>query len=160
MFRTGDRVRVRCDNHERTEGGSAVHSYEYGYIETIDDTRTHAVVLLDDDLNPRRVELVLVSTIDIATLELCLDGNTVGRSGSDEAAVRDELVVLWQDEAEQAGIDIERIVPLAAGTRADLDTWALAELHAGGVRFLLRARFDRTSPQTVRVHAVPHYPEN
>ena len=33
-----------------------------------------------------------------------------------------------------------------------------AELHAGGVRFLLQARF-AVSPPTVHVHAVPHYPQ-
>ncbi|MEI7993137.1 MAG: hypothetical protein WCH93_12025, partial [Actinomycetota bacterium] len=70
-----------------------------------------------------------------------------------------ELIVLWQAEAEQAGIDVERLVALPTGSRADLDTWALAELYAGGVRFLLRARF-AVAPPTVHVHAVPHYPQN
>lgn len=155
MLRAGDRVRVR----RQSDPAQLTYSYEYGYVESIDDTRTNAVVLLDDDLTPRRVALVMVSPVDIATLELCLDADRFERSGG-ETALRDELVVLWQDEAEQAGLDIERLVPLPTGSTAGLDTWALAELHAGGVRFLLRARFAPAPPRLIHVHAAPHYPEN
>lgn len=155
MLRAGDRVRVRCD----APTDHPIVSYQYGYLESIDDTRTHAVILLDDDLTPQEVSLLSVSPVDIATLELCLDADRLHRSGG-ETALRDELVVLWQDEAEQAGLDIERLVPLPTGSTAGLDTWALAELQAGGVRFLLRARFAPAPPRLIHVHAAPHYPEN
>ena len=155
MLRVGDRVRVRAD----ATPGEPIVSYQYGYVESIDDTRTHAVILLDDDLTPQQVSVVRVSPVDIATLELCLDAELLKRSGS-ETALRDELVVLWQDEAEQAGLDIERLVPLPAGATAGLGTWALAELQAGGVRFLLRARFAPAPPRLIHVDAAPHYPEN
>jgi len=153
MFRTGDRVRV---TRKSPEGAPA---FEYGFLERIDDGRTHAVVLLDDELSPQRVALADIAPIEIATVELCIDTNNMETAPSGEPALRDELIVLWQAEAEQAGIDVESLVALPTGSRADLDTWALAELHAGGVRFLLRARF-AVSPPTVHVHAVPHYPQN
>jgi len=153
MFRTGDRVRVTRRSPEGTP------AFEYGFLERIDDGRTHAVVLLDDDLRPQRVALADIAPIEIATVELCIDTKNMETAPAGEPALRDELVVLWQAEAEQAGIDIERLVALPTGSRADLATWALAELHAGGVRFLLRARFS-ASPPSVHVHAEPHYPQN
>ena len=153
MFRTGDRVRVT----RRSPDGA--HVFEYGFLERIDSGRTHAIVLLDDELSPQRVALADIAPIAIATVELCIDTNHMETAPSGEPALRDELVVLWQAEAEQAGINVESLIILPMGSRAGLDTWALAELHAGGVRFLLRARFT-VAPPTVHVHAVPHYPLN
>jgi hypothetical protein len=154
MLRTGDRVRVQ----QRGEDGIPV--YRYGYLDRLDAARTTAIVFLDDDIRATRVPVSDVSTIGITTVELCVDTVDLFRQLAHESALRERLVARWRDEAERAGLAIEGLVALAEGVHADFDTWALAELHAGGKRFLLRARFGCEPRRLIHVHALPHYGDN
>ena len=153
MLRTGDRVRVRCSDGD-------VIAFRYGYVERIVSARTHALVFLDDEIRARHVPVddivpVHVSTVDVFIADALLDRGTLP-----ESTVRRELIRRWGWEADDAGLDVEGVIALGEGAYADLDTWALAELNAGGAHYLLRAHFGCSEPRTVHIHAVPHYPAN
>lgn len=153
MLRTGDRVRVRS-------GDGDVMAYRYGYVDRIVASRTHALVFLDDEIRARHVPLDDIVPVHVTTVDVYLHTDLLERNVHPESAVRRELIRRWGWEADDAGLDVECVVGLADGAYADLDTWALAELDAGGVHYLLRARFDASAPGVVHVHAVPHYPTN
>jgi hypothetical protein len=64
---------------------------------------------------------------------------------------------MWQAEAEQAGLDVDALhpvgTPLGAGLRDANDSWALAEMTAGGEQYIVRAVTSPIEPGLVRVRA-------
>lgn len=146
-FRAGDRVRVR-----RT-GDDGLPLYQYGFVGGIASPEGPALVMLDDELGPEVVPLEDLQTIAVTTLDLCLHGTDL----YDDAALRRGLVAMWHAEADQAGIAVENLVIMGEGVRDDIGSWALAELSAGGERFVLRASVLANDPDMVHVRAVPHH---
>jgi len=146
-FRTGDRVRVRRE----TEDGLPL--FQYGFVGGVAAPDGPAIVLLDDELGPEVVPFEDIQPIEVTTLELCLPGLDLCH----DAALRRGLVAMWQAEAEQAGLAIECLEPMGDGVRDDVGSWALAQLQAGGERFVLRACLEMTEPQTVHVRATAHH---
>jgi len=153
MLRTGDRVRVRCSDGDVTAS-------RYGYIDRIVASRTHAFVFLDDEIRARHVPVVDIVPVHVSTVDVYIADELLQRGEVPESAVRGELIRRWGWEADDAGLNLEGLVTLGDGTYADLDTWALAELNAGGAHYLLRAHFGCSTPRIVHIHAVPHYPGN
>jgi hypothetical protein len=146
-FRTGDRVRVRRE----TEDGLPL--YCYGFVGALAGPDGPVTVLLDDELGPEIVPLSELQPIGVTTLELCLPGLDLCH----DAELRRGLVAMWQAEADQAGLAIEHLEPMGDGVRDDVGSWALAQLHAGGERFVLRACVEMNEPQSVHVRATPHH---
>lgn len=153
MLRTGDRVRVRCAD------GDVIVS-RYGYIDRIVASRTHAFVFLDDEIRARHVPVDNIVPVHVSTVDVFIADELLQRGTTPESAVRNELIRRWGWEADDAGLDLEDLIALDDGSYADLDTWALAELDAGGAHYLLRAHFGCSHPRVVHVHALPHYPGN
>ena len=145
-FRAGDRVRVR------REGDDGLPQFCYGFIGSLAGPSGPATVLLDDELGPAVVVLTDIESIEVTTVELCLPGNDLCHDG----ALRRGLVAMWQAEADQAGLAVEDLVAKGDGVRDDVGSWALAELRAGGERFVLRASLVGTDPDMVHVRAVPY----
>lgn len=153
-LRKGDRVRVLCVD------GTGAPSYQYGYLESIETCRTVATVIVDHALQPWRVAIEHVAAVGMTTVELCLDSNSLFRSIGNDAALRSDLVKRWLAEAEEAGLDLEEVSPLGDTVHAGLGIWPLADVRSGGSRFLLQIELGAGQPGVVRVHAVPHYPNN
>lgn len=146
-FRAGDRVRVRCT------GDDGLPLFQYGFVDCIDGPRGPAIVLLDDELGAKVVAVDDLEHIAVTTLELCLHGMDLYH----DAGLRRGLVAMWHAEADQAGIAVENLVLMGEGVRDDIGSWALAELCAGGERFVLRASVLANDPDMVHVRAVPHH---
>ena len=156
-WQPGDRVRV---SHDDSDG---LPEYLYGFIEELSEASDAAVVLLDDEIRPVRVRLSDLAPIGITTVELSLDSHDLCRSLDADAAQRKGLVSMWQAEADQAGLAVERIVPLGAdgsGLHDDIDGWSLAEVHAGGEHFLLRATCQGPDRDVVHLRAVVRHWES
>jgi hypothetical protein len=145
-FRVGDRVKVRL------EGDDGLPLVQYGFVGGVATPDGPALVLLDDELGSEVVPLCDIEPIEVTTLELCLPGTDL----CGDNALRRGLVVMWQAEAEQAGLAVENVVPMGDGVLDDVGSWALAELWAGGERFVLRASMLANDPDMVHVRAVPH----
>lgn len=142
-YRPGDRVRVV------TTGDDGLPLVRYGCVGGMAGRDGPVVVMLDgelggDVLDPSEVELVTVTR-----LELCLSGDDL----MDDDGLRRGLVGLWCAEADAAGLDIEALHPLAETLRDSSDSWALAELTAGGEHYVLRALRTPNEPGTVRLRA-------
>ena len=146
-FRAGDRVRVR-----RT-GDDGLPLFRYGFVGGIATPEGPAIVMLDDELGPEVVPIDDLETIGVTTLELCLHGMDL----YNDAGLRRGLVAMWHAEADQAGIAVENLIMMGEGVRDDIGSWALAELCAGGERFVLRASVLANDPDMVHVRAVPHH---
>jgi len=125
---------------------------QYGFVGGVAGPDGPAMVLLDDELGPEVVALADIEAIGVTTLELRLAGTDLCQ----DSALRRGLVAMWQAEAEQAGLAVEGLVPMGDGVRDDVGSWALAELHAGGERFVLRASVIVDDPGMVHVRATPH----
>jgi len=124
----------------------------YGFVDEVAGPDGPAVVLLDDELGPVMVPLHELEPIEVTTLELCLPGTDLCQ----DSALRRGLVAMWQAEADQAGIAVEHLVPIGDGVCDNLGSWALADLSAGGERFVLRASLIMHDPGMVHVRATPH----
>jgi hypothetical protein len=145
-FRTGDRVRLT-----RT-GDDGFPLVSYGFIGGIARPDGPAMVLLDDEVGHVVAEFDDLELIEVSTLELRLPGPDLCQNRE----LRRGLVAMWQAEADAAGFAVEHVVPLGDGVRDDVGSWALAELSAGGERFVLRASLLMDDPGTVHVRATPH----
>lgn len=146
-FRAGDRVRVR------RAGDDGLPFHQYGFVGGVAGPDGPAMVLLDDELGPVPIPLHDIEPIEVTTLELCLPDTDLCHDG----ALRRGLVAMWQAEAEQAGLALEQVVPMGDGVRDDVGSWALAELWAGGERFVLRASLLAHDPECLHVRATPYH---
>lgn len=143
-FTPGDRVRHECVDDD---GLPLVY---YGFVDEVRDDGT-VIVLLDVELGYVPVHVDELQPVDVTTVELLLDG----RDLVDDPELRRGLVSLWQAEADDAGLDIDAVhaVESCTGRCNQQERWCLAELEAGGERYVLRAEQAVGAAFMVRVHA-------
>lgn len=143
-FSPGDRVRHEAVDHD---GLPLVH---YGFVDEVREDGS-VVVLLDVELGCVPVLASELLPVEVTTVELVLDGQDL----VDDPELRRGLVALWQAEADDAGLEIDsvHILETCAGRCNQQERWCLAELEAGGERYVLRAEQVIGAAFMVRVHA-------
>lgn len=139
----GDRVRVE------TMGDDGFPVVKYGFVGGVTGTEGPVVVMLDGELGGDIVELCHVQPVSVTNVELRLGGDDL----MTDPSLRRGLVALWHAEAEQAGLDVDSLHALGDGLRDSNDSWALAELVAGGEQYVVRAFHLPNEPDIVRVRA-------
>jgi hypothetical protein len=146
-FRPGDRVRIE------TTADDGLPLVKYGFVGGAAGTEGPVVVMLDGELGGDVIDLSHVQLVSITNVELCLDGSDL----MNDPELRRGLVALWHAEADTAGLDVDGLNPLGQpvgdGLRDSNDSWALAELVAGGERYVVRAFRLPNEPDIVRVRA-------
>jgi len=109
--------------------------------------------MLVGELNGDLRDLSQIQPVTITTVELCLTGNDL----INEPDLRRGLVALWHAEADSAGLDVDALHPLGGpdgdGLRDSSESWALAELMAGGEQYVVRAFQLPNEPDLVRIRA-------
>jgi hypothetical protein len=145
MLSSGDRVRVT------SVGDDGLPLVRYGFVGGIASPQGPVVVMLDGELGGDVFELCDVQPVSITNVELCLAGDDL----MDDPDLRRGLVHLWHAEADSAGLDVDSLHPLGhgIGLRDSNDSWALAELVAGGEQYVVRAFHLPNEPDVVRVRA-------
>jgi hypothetical protein len=151
MFRPGDRVRVE------TTGDDGLPLVRYGFVGGLAAPRVagseNAVsVMLDGDLAAAVIPRCRIQVVSITNVELCLSGSDL----MSEPSLRRGLLALWHAEADSAGLDVDGVHPLGDGLRDSGDSWALAEMVAGGEHYVIRAYQSPGDPDTVHVRADPN----
>ncbi len=140
----GDRVRVV------TTGDDGFPVVRYGFVGGLAGSQGPVMVMLDGELGGDVVALEHVEPVSVTTIELRLSGHDLML----DPLLRRGLLSLWHAEADTAGIDVDSLHPLGEeGLRDSSDSWALAELMAGGEQYVVRAFCLPNDPQTVRVRA-------
>jgi hypothetical protein len=142
-FAAGDRVRYEC------EGDDGLPLVRYGFVGGVAASGGPVVVMLDGELNGDVVNRAQLQPVTVTTVELCLHGADL----VDEPELRRGLVSLWHAEADTAGLDIDSMRPIGDGECDAPGGWCLAELRAGGERYLLRAVQLPHEPEMVRIRA-------
>lgn len=142
-FSQGDRIRYVCT------GDDGFPLVRYGFIGGIAASHGPVVVMLDGEIAGDVVNVDQVQPVTVTTVELLLHGTDL----IDEAELRRGLVSLWHAEADTAGLDIDSLHPFGDGECDAPGGWCLAELHAGGERYVLRAVQCDREPDIVRVRA-------
>ena len=143
MFSPGDRIRYEC------EGDDGLPLVRYGFIGGVAATGGPVVVMLDGELGGDVVNVAQVQPVTILTVELVLHGTDL----IDEPELRRGLVSLWNAEADTAGLDVDALHLFGDGECDSPGGWCLAELHAGGDRYVLRAVQLPHEPEMVRIRA-------
>lgn len=143
MFRPGDRIRVECVDDD------GLPLVRYGFVGGVAGTNGPVVVMLDGELGGDILDVAVLQHVTITTVELCLNGSDL----MTEPLLRRGLVALWHAEADSAGLDVDSLHPLGDGLRDSSDSWALAELVAGGEQYVVRAFHVPNEPELVRVRA-------
>ncbi|MEI7546870.1 MAG: hypothetical protein WCK21_02260 [Actinomycetota bacterium] len=142
-FSPGDRIRYECD------GDDGLPLVRYGFIGGIAATGGPVVVLLDGEIGGDVVNVTQVQPVTVTTVELLLHGTDL----IDVPELRRGLVSLWSAEADTAGLDIDALHLHGDGECDSPGGWCLAELIAGGERYLLRAVQLDHEPEMVRIRA-------
>jgi hypothetical protein len=142
-LRPGDRVRIE------TMADDGLPMVKYGFVGGVAGGDGPVVVMLDGELGGDVVDLCHVQLVSITNVELCLAGSDL----MNEPELRRGLVALWHAEADTAGLDVDGLHPLGDGLRDSNDSWALAELFAGGEQYVVRAFRLPNEPDVVRVRA-------
>lgn len=145
MLSPGDRIRYECT------GDDGLPLVRYGFVGGLAGSNGPVVVMLDGELGGDVVNLSDVQPVTVTTVELLLHGTDL----VDEAELRRGLMALWHAEADSAGLDIDCLRPLGDGECDAPGDWCLAELVAGGERYVLRAAQCPDEPEMVRVRAEP-----
>jgi hypothetical protein len=122
---------------------------KYGFVGGVANGDGPVVVMLDGELGGNEVDLRSVQLVSITNVELCLAGADL----MNEPELRRGLVNLWHAEADTAGLDVDALRPFGDGRAEDDDSWALAELLAGGEHYVVRAFRYPHEPDIVRVRA-------
>jgi hypothetical protein len=146
ILRPGDRVRVE------TTGDDGFPVVKYGFVGGVvgnDPQRGPIVVMLDGELGGDVIDPCCVQPVSITNVELRLAGDDL----MTEPELRRGLVALWHAEADTAGLDVDALHPLGDGLRDSSDSWALAELMAGGQQYVVRAFRQPNEPGFIRVRA-------
>lgn len=150
VLRPGDRVRVE------TTGDDGFPIVKYGFVGGATGSVEQPgpiVVMLDGELGGDVIDPCCVQPVSITNVELCLSGDDL----MTEPDLRRGLVALWHAEADSAGLDVDALHPLGSpsgvGLRDSNDSWALAELMAGGEQYVVRAFRVPNEPGMVRVRA-------
>ncbi|MFZ4810083.1 MAG: hypothetical protein ACOYL9_01950 [Ilumatobacteraceae bacterium] len=142
-LRPGDRVRVE------TTGDDGFPVVRYGFVGGVTGTEGPVVVMLDGELGGDVIDLRHVQPVSITNVELRLVGDDLMH----DPALRRGLVALWHAEADSAGLDVGSLHSLGDGLRDSSESWALAELVAGGEHYVVRAFCLPNDPEVVRVRA-------
>jgi hypothetical protein len=140
-FGPGDRIRYECT------GDDGLPLVRYGFVGDVNPHDEFVTVMLDGELGGVVVRLRDVQPVAVTTVELILHGTDL----VDEPELRRGLVSLWHAEADNAGLDIDALHPMGDGECDAPGGWCLADLHAGGERYVLRAVQHDT--EIVRVRA-------
>jgi hypothetical protein len=140
-FGAGDRIRYECT------GDDGLPLVRYGFVGDVNPNDEFVTVMLDGELGGVVVRLSDVQPVAVTTVELILHGTDL----VDEPELRRGLVSLWHAEADNAGLDIDALHPMGDGECDAPGGWCLADLHAGGERYVLRAVQHDT--EIVRVRA-------
>ncbi|MFM2071006.1 MAG: hypothetical protein RLZZ623_1269 [Actinomycetota bacterium] len=143
MLHPGDRVRVE------TTADDGFPVVRYGFIGGVTGADGPVVVMLDGELGGDVIDLCDVQEVSITNVELCLTGDDL----MTEPHLRRGLVALWHAEADNAGLDVDSLHPLGDGHLDANDSWALADLFAGGEQYVVRAYCLPHEPDVVRVRA-------
>jgi hypothetical protein len=128
-FSPGDRIRYECT------GVDGLPLVRYGFVGGIAGTNGPVVVMLDGELGGDVLNVEDVQPVTVTTVELVLHGTDL----VDEPELRRGLVSLWLGEADTAGLDIDSLQPMGDGECDAPGGWCLADLRAGGERYVLRA---------------------
>lgn len=142
-FAPGDRIRYECT------GDDGWPLIRYGFIGGVAGSGGPVVVMLDGELGGDVVNVTQVQHVTITTVELCLQGTDL----VDLPELRRGLVALWHAEADTAGLDVDSLRSIGDGECDAPGGWCLAELVAGGQRYVLRAVQSPDEPELVRVRA-------
>lgn len=146
-YSPGDRIRLEVTDDD------GLPMIRYGFVGSLVTPDGPAVVMLDGDIGGEVVDLSQLALVSVTTVELTLAGSDL----IEEPELRRGLLAMWQAEADQAGLAVDSLrpigMPLGAGWRDSNDTWALAELVAGGEPYVVRAMTNATDPGIVRVRA-------
>lgn len=143
IFSPGDRIRYEC------VGDDGLPLVRYGFIGGVAGSGGPVVVMLDGELGGDVVNVSQVQHVTITTVELCLHGADL----VDQPELRRGLVSLWHAEADTAGLDVDSLHPIGDGECDSSGGWCLADLRAGGDRYVLRAVQLPHEPDVVRVRA-------
>jgi hypothetical protein len=150
-FRPGDRVRVE------TTGDDGLPLVRYGFVGGLPvaartGSDNDVSVMLDGELTAAVIPRCKLQIVCITNVELCLTGADL----MSEPCLRRGLLALWHAEADTAGIDVDGLHPLGDGLRDSNDSWALAEMVAGGDHYIIRAYQLPGDRDTVHVRADPN----
>jgi len=142
-FRPGDRIRV--------EGmaDDGLPLVRYGFVGGLAGREGPVVVMLDGELGGDILDLSQVQPVTVTTTELCLTGSDL----TSDPELRRGLIALWEAEADTAGLAVDALHPLGDGLRDSSESWALAELVAGGEQYVVRAVQLPNEPDLVRIRA-------
>lgn len=151
IFRPGDRVRVE------TIGDDGLPLVRYGFVgghaaPVGPATEGSVSVMLDGDLVAAVIPRCRIQIVSVTNVELCLRGADL----MSEPSLRRGLLALWHAEADTAGLDVDGLHPLGDGLRDSSDSWALADMVAGGEHYVIRAYQTPGDPDTVHVRADPN----
>ncbi|CAB4362299.1 unannotated protein [freshwater metagenome] len=142
-FSPGDRIRYEC------EGDDGLPLVRYGFIGGIAGSAGPVVVMLDGELSGDVVHESQLQPVTVTTVELLLHGTDL----IDEPELRRGLVSLWSAEADTAGLDVDALNLYGDGECDSPGGWCLAELIAGGERYVLRAVQLPHESEMVRIRA-------
>ena len=143
MFHHGDRVRWE------TVGEDGLPLVRYGFVGGDIEIGDAVAVMLDGELKAGAIDTAQLAPVSVTNVVLHLTGaDLLG-----EAQLRAGLVQLWLAEAETAGLDVGDVQAFGDGWCDDGGRWTLAELTAGGDRYLVRAALDGTIPDVIHLHA-------
>ncbi len=142
-FRPGDRIRLELT------GDDGLPLVRYGFVGGLAGSSGPVVVMLDGELGGDIVDMSEIKPVTITNVELCLRGTDL----VDDPELRRGLVALWHAEADTAGLDVDALHPIGDGLRDSSDSWALAELMAGGEHYIVRAIQLPNEPDLVRIRA-------
>jgi len=145
MFQPGDRVRWE------TTGDDGLPLIRYGFVGGCNGEGNRVAVMFDGQLKGDTVlDLDQLAPVTITNVELHLHGADL----LNDPSLRQGLISLWSAEADQAGLQIRKIIPLGTGVRDSTgDGFALAELRSGGRQYVLRAQYDVRSDEMICVKA-------
>ena len=129
MLSPGDRIRYECT------GDDGLPLVRYGFVGGVAASGGPVVVMLDGELGGDVVNLEQVQPVTVTTVELLLHGTDL----IDDPELRRGLLALWQAEADSAGLDIDCTRTIGDGECDAPGGGCLAELTAGGGRYVLRA---------------------
>ena len=121
----------------------------YGFIGGVAASDGPVVVMLDGEISGDVVNAAQVKPVTVLTVELVLHGTDL----LDEPELRRGLVSLWTAEADTAGLDIDCLRPYGDGELNPPGCWCLADVHAGGYRYVLRAVQRSDEPAMLRVRS-------
>ncbi len=149
MFQPGDRVRWEATD----DNGLPI--VRYGFVGGCAAVGDQVVVMCDGELKGEHiVDLDRLAPVEITSVELRLEGTDL----LDDPSLRQGLVHLWTAEADQAGLEICSLHPLGTGVHHANGSVALAELFAGGHRFVLKASYIDANTTMVKAE-IPRHPK-